>query len=94
MNSFSKIGFIASLLEVNEFIVSSLFNILFLTSSSLKSFWTFSWNSFIASFMNFSVNLACPGNLVNSFAIKSAFLVIESELANLDLISNNFIKIF
>ena len=44
--------------------------------------------------MNFSVNLACPGNLVNSFAIKSAFLVIESELANLDLISNNFIKIF
>ena len=44
--------------------------------------------------MNASANFACPGNLVNSLAIKSAFLVIESELANFDLISNNFIKIF
>ena len=94
MNSLSKIGFIDSLFDVNEFIVSSLFNILFFISSFLKSFWTFSWNSFIASFINVSANLACPGNFINSFAIKSAFLVIESELANLDLISNNFIKIF
>ena len=94
MNSGSKSDLIASLLEVNEFIISSLFNILFLFSSFLKSFWTFSWNSFIASLMIPSVNLACPGNLVNSLAIKSPFLVILSELANLDLISNNFIKIF
>ena len=94
INSFSNIGLIASLFEVNEFIVSSLFNILFLTSSSLKSFWTFSWNSLIASLMNFSINFSFPGSFNNSLAIKSAFFVIESELANFDLISNNFIKIF
>ena len=94
MNSWSNIGLIASLFDVNEFITSSLFKSLFFTSSFLKSFFTFSWNSFIASFINASANFACPGNLVNSFAIKSAFFVIESELANFDLISNNFIKIF
>ena len=71
-----------------------MFNILFLFSSFLKSFWTFSWNSFIASLMIPSVNFACPGNLANSLAIKSQFLVMFSELANLALISNNFIKIF
>ena len=79
---------------MKAFIVSSLFNILFLFSSSLKSFWTFSWNSLIASLINFSINFSFPGSFNNSFAISSAFFVIESELANLDLISNNFIKIF
>ena len=44
--------------------------------------------------MSPSANLSCPGNLISSFAISSAGLVICSTLANLDLICNKFIKIF
>ena len=74
--------------------ISSLFNIFCLTSLSLKSFCTLSWNSLIASRINPSANFSWPGNFINSLAIWSAFLVIVSTLANLALISNNFIKIF
>ena len=94
INSLSKIGWMAFLLEVNELIISSLFNIFCFISLLLKSFWTFSWNSLIASLMNPSANFSCPGNFINSFAISSAFLVIVSTLANFERISNNFIKIF
>ena len=74
--------------------ISSLFNIFCLISLLLKSFWTFSWNSLIASFIKPSANFSWPGNFINSLAIWSAFLVIVSTLANLARISNNFIKIF
>ena len=94
INSLSNMGWIVFLFEVKEFIISSLFNIFCFTSLSLKSFWTFSWNSLIASLIKPSANFSCPGNFINSLAIWSAFLVIVSTLANLALTSNNFIKMF
>ena len=94
MNSPSNKSFITFWFEVKEFIISSLFNIFCLFSLSLKSFWRFWWNSLIASLTRFSIILLCPGNFINSFAIRSTFLVKVSTVANLERISNNFIKIF